>query len=86
MWIRNMLRTFQKCCKLIYAADYITQQKWVLSKKAEEAGNVGTMLKQLFHPVSCLVLMLLSCIICHLFYEFLQTVSEVGEGLGAAVA
>lgn len=47
---------------------------------------MGTMLKQLFHPVSCLVLMLLSCIICHLFYEFLQTVSEVGEGLGAAVA
>lgn len=55
-------------------------------RRLREAGNVGTMLKQLFHPVSCLVLMLLSCIICHLFYEFLQTVSEVGEGLGAAVA
>lgn len=50
--------------ELIYAVDYINQQKCItqpsLSKKAKEGGKVGTVENQLFHRVLCLVLMLSS--------------------------
>jgi len=59
-------------------------QKWhhaaLPLKKAEEAGKVGTVEKQLSHPVLCLFF--LSCMLYQLIYEFLQAVSEVCEGLG----